>query len=382
MGRPVRRPPGSHSHESPAMTAVHAARLDALRQRMKATETDLVAIGPSSHMTYLAGVDPHGDERPVMLLVSASYAGFLMPVLNLDAAASHTDLPMHPWADAEGPDRALAELLGKTGAGSAPSVVLDETMRADFALLLLDALPGARRRFTGDTVSWLRARKDEDEVRALKESQRLNDRAMQAGIAALRPGVSEAEIAATIAEVYAQAGARPQFGLVCFGPNGAFPHHHTGETRLRESDAVLLDIGGRLAGYPSDMTRVAHLGTPSDEFVRVHAVVDDAVKAALAAARPGALARDIDAAARGTIAAAGYGEYFIHRTGHGLGLDVHEPPYLTATSDTVLEEGMVFSIEPGIYLPGRFGVRLEEIVVLRADGPEILSELPRTIGAA
>lgn len=363
------------------MNANHAARLDTLRERIQATGTDLVAIGPSSHMAYLTGVDPHGDERPVLLLVSKTHAGFLMPVLNLDAARRHTDLPMYPWTDVDGPDAALAELLEASGLGDTPSVVLDETMRADFALLLLDALPRAKRRFTGDTVTWMRARKDEAEFRALKESQRLNDRAMQAGIAALRPGVSEAEIAATIGEIYREAGATPQFRHVCFGANSAFPHHHTSETRLKENDCALLDIGGRLGGYPSDMTRVAHLGTPGDAFVAVHAIVEAAVAAALEAVRPGVRACEIDAAARGTIERAGYGEYFIHRTGHGLGLDVHEPPYLTATSQTVLEEGMVFSIEPGIYLPGRFGVRLEEIVILRADGPEILSELPRTIGA-
>lgn len=358
------------------MTA--SPRIERLRRRMAETGTDLVAIGPSSHMVYLTGVDPHGDERPVMLLVSQTYAGFLMPALNLDAARKNSDLPMIPWSDSDGPDAALAQVLEATGIDrTAPSVVLDETMRADFALLLLDALPGARRRFTGDTVSFLRARKDEDEYRRLKASQLLNDKAMQAGFAALRPGVTEREIASVIRSVYLENGARPQFDLVCFGENGAFPHHHTGDTVLKAGDAVLLDIGGRLGGYPSDMTRVAHLGEPSAEFAKVHAIVNTAVEAALAAARPGAKASAVDDAARGVIAQAGYGEFFLHRTGHGLGLDIHEPPYITATSDTVLEEGMVFSIEPGIYLAGRFGIRLEEVVIVRSDGPEILSELPR-----
>ncbi|WMT86869.1 Xaa-Pro peptidase family protein [Pelagibacterium sp. 26DY04] len=358
------------------MTA--SPRIERLRQRMAETGTDLVAIGPSSHMVYLTGVDPHGDERPVMLLVSPTYAGFLMPALNLDAARKNSDLPMIPWSDSDGPDAALAQVLEATGIDrTSPSVVLDETMRADFALLLLDALPGARRRFTGDTVSFLRARKDEDEYRRLKASQLLNDKAMQAGFAALKPGVTERDVASVIRSVYLENGARPQFDLVCFGENGAFPHHHTGDTVLKAGDAVLLDIGGRLDGYPSDMTRVAHLGEPSAEFAKVHAVVNTAVEAALASVRPGVKASAVDDAARGVIAQAGYGEFFLHRTGHGLGLDIHEPPYITATSDTVLEEGMVFSIEPGIYLAGRFGIRLEEVVIVRSDGPEILSELPR-----
>ncbi|WP_417582840.1 M24 family metallopeptidase [Pelagibacterium sp.] len=355
------------------------SRIDSLRRRMAETGTDLVAIGPSSHMVYLTGVDPHGDERPVMLLVSATYAGFLMPALNLDAARKSSNLPMVAWSDSDGPNAALAKLLDDTGIDrSAPSIVIDETMRADFALLLLDALPGAKRRFTGDTVSFLRARKDEDECRRLKASQLLNDKAMQAGFAALKPGVTESDVASVIRSVYLDNGARPQFDLVCFGENGAFPHHHTGDTVLKDNDAVLLDIGGRLDGYPSDMTRVAHMGEPSEAFSSVHAIVDAAVQAALATARPGVKANAIDAAARTVIAEAGYGEFFLHRTGHGLGLDVHEPPYIAANSDAVLDEGMVFSIEPGIYLPGRFGIRLEEVVIMRADGPEVLSELPRT----
>lgn len=354
------------------------ARIDRLRQRMAETGTDLVAIGPSSHMVYLTGVDPHGDERPVMLLVSASHAGFLMPALNLDAARKSSDLPMIAWADGDGPDDALAALLDATGIErTAPSIVIDETMRADFALLLLDALPGASRRFTGDTVSFLRARKDEDEYRRLKASQTLNDKAMLAGVAALKPGVTENEIAAIIRSVYLDNGGKPQFSLVCFGENGAFPHHHTGDTVLKADDAVLLDIGGRLDGYPSDMTRVAHLGAPDPEFDSVHAVVDAAVMAALAAARPGVTASAIDHAARSVITDAGYGDFFLHRTGHGLGLDVHEPPYIAGNDQTVIEEGMVFSIEPGIYLPQRFGIRLEEVVIIRQSGAEILSDLDR-----
>ena len=142
---------------------------------------------------------------------------------------------------------------------------------------------------------------------------------------------------------------------------------------------MVIDIGGRKAGFPSDITRMAVLGTPPDGYGEVHAIVEQAVQAALKAARPGVIAREVDAAARKVLTDAGYGDYFVHRTGHGMGIDGHEPPYITATSDSVLEEGMVFSIEPGIYLPGRFGIRLEDIVILRADGPEILSELPRDV---
>ncbi|WP_108460320.1 M24 family metallopeptidase [Devosia naphthalenivorans] len=358
-------------------------RLENLRTRMAATNTDLVVIGPSSHMVYLADLSPHGDERPVMLMVSQSFAGFLMPALNVDSARQHTDLPFFPWADADGPDAALKDLLNATGVSPiSPSIVLDETMRADFALLVLDALPGAHRRFTNDTVGYLRSRKDDAEYRALKDSAVLNDAAMAAGFAALRPGITEREIASVIRDFYKANGATPEFTSVCFGPNGAFPHHHTGETQLKAGDAVLIDTGGRINGYPSDMTRVGYFGSAPEGFDEIHAVLDRAVEAAIAAARPGAAASAVDKAARDVITAAGYGPNFLHRTGHGLGIDIHETPYITATSDTILDEGMVFSIEPGIYLQGRFGLRLEEIVIIRNGVAESLSEMPRTAVAA
>ncbi|ODT81565.1 MAG: peptidase M24 [Pelagibacterium sp. SCN 64-44] len=366
-----------------SMNSLLATRMANLRARMQQTGTDLVVLGPSSHMMWLAALSPHGDERPVMLMVSRDFAGFLMPALNVDSARQHTDLPFFPWADAEGPAAALESLLAATGIGRhAPSIVLDETMRADFALLVLDALPGARRRFTGDTVSYLRSRKDGAEYEALKASALLNDRAMAAGFAALREGITELEVAQAIGDFYKAHGATTEFCSVCFGANGAFPHHHTGQTRLERGAAVLIDTGGRLGGYPSDMTRVGSFGTAPEGFAELHAILELAVQAAIAAAVPGAPASAVDKAARDVITQAGYGSNFLHRTGHGMGIDIHEPPYITATSDTLLDEGMVFSIEPGIYLAGRLGLRLEEIVIIRNGAAEVLSEMPRRAVAA
>jgi len=361
------------------MNPILTTRLGRLRACMAATSTDLVVIGPSSHMLYLADLSPHGDERPVLLMVSQTFAGFLMPALNVDSARQHTDLPFFPWADADGPHAALKELLAATGiAPISPSIVLDETMRADFALLVLDALPGAHRRFTDDTVGYLRSRKDDAEYRALRANAVLNDAAMAAAFAALKPGITEREIATVVREFYKANGATTEFTSVCFGPNGAFPHHHTGDTQLKDGDAVLIDIGGRSQGYPSDMTRVGYYGTAPEGFGQIHSILDRAVDAAIAAATAGTPASAVDKAARNIITAAGYGPNFMHRTGHGLGIDIHETPYITGTSETVLEEGMVFSIEPGIYLAGQFGLRLEEIVIIRNGKAEVLSEMPRT----
>ena len=359
------------------MTVDTTARLAGLRERMNAQGVDLVALAPSAHMDWLVGFHPLLCERPCLLLVGPEREAFLMPALNAEGSRVETAIPFHVWADDAGPVDAFSAALADVGAAAARHVVLDETMRIDFASLLLDALPEAKRSFTDDTLSYLRMRKDAREYAALKMNALVADRAMQAGFAAIRPGMTEKELAAIIFDHFASEGARPDFAVVAAGSNGAFPHHHTGDRVLAEGDAVVMDIGGTKGGFPSDITRMAVVGRPPEGYGQIHTIVERAVQAALKAARPGALARDVDAAARKVITDAGYGEYFVHRTGHGMGIGGHEPPYITATSDTVLAEGMVFSIEPGIYIPGRFGIRLEDIVILRADGPEILSALPR-----
>ena len=354
-------------------------RLSKLRDSMAAEGVDLVMLGPGPHMQWLLGFHPHPDERPCFVCVSRTDAAFLMPVLNAQGSREHTDLPFFTWTDADGPEPALVQLLDDLQVRSAGSIVLDETMRADFAALVYDVLPKASRQFTATTIGHLRMRKDDAEYRLLKQNALIADQAMQAGWAAMGAGMSEAAVGGVIRDKFKELGAKPLFDIVGTGGNGAFPHHHTGDTLLAEGDAVVLDIGGGIGGYSSDMTRMAVIGAPPKGYEDVHAIVEAAVQAAMQAARPGVKAHEVDDAARGVITEAGYGAYFVHRTGHGMGVEVHEQPYMTSTSQTVLETGMVFSIEPGIYLPGRFGIRLEDIVILREDGPEIFSELPRDL---
>ncbi len=364
------------------MLQLTVERFSRLRGKMHETGTGLLAVAPGSHMDWLLGFHPHPDERPCLLLVGEASEAFLMPVLNAEGTRESTDIRFFTWADAEGPEAALAAALQDIGATGVAKVALDETMRADFALLLLGMLPEAKHAFTAETLGALRMRKDETEFAKLKMNAGIADRAMQKAFGALRPGMSERELATVISDHFASEGAATLFTIVGGGANGAFPHHQSGARKLAVGDAVVMDIGARKDGFPSDITRMAVVGRPPEGYEDVHAVVERAVQAAMQAARPGVKAREVDAAARGVIADAGYGDYFVHRTGHGLGIDGHEPPYITATSETALEEGMVFSIEPGIYLPGRFGIRLEEIVILRADGPEIFSALPRDLHVA
>jgi Xaa-Pro aminopeptidase len=314
-----------------------------------------------------------------MLIATPTKAAILMPALNADSQRGLTDLPFYVWADADGPNAALTSLLTDLGAtGANLRVALDETMRADFALLILDALKSPRHTFLAETLGHLRAQKDQAEFGLLKAAAKVDDAAMAAAFAHLKPGMTELDIDGFIREFFRQHGARPEFTIVGFSENGAFPHHHSSDRVLGVSDTILIDIGCRIDGYPSDMTRVGTIGQKPEDFDKVHAVLDQAVRAAVAAAKPGARAKDDDDAARGVIPPAGYGPNFLHPTGHGRGNAVHAPPSITATNEAILQEGNVFSIEPGIYLSGRFGIRLEEIVFVGKDGAIILSELPRT----
>lgn len=352
-------------------------RLAALRARMAATGTDLVALGPGPNMLWVAGFHPHADERPCLLLVSPDKAGFLMPVLNAAGSREHTDLPFWTWADADGPDAALQLALAATAATTARKVAVDEAMRADFALLLLDAMPQASHSFAAETLGTLRLCKDAGEQADLRAEAAIADAAMLAIFAAMRPGMTESDLAMIARGVFKDHGAQPMFTIVGAGRNGAFPHHHTGDTVLKDGDAVVIDIGAKAGAFSSDITRMAVVGQPPADYDKVHAVVEAAVAAALAACKPGVRACDLDRAARQVIEDAGYGPQFVHRLGHGMGLEGHEPPWISESSQTILEPGMVFSIEPGIYIEGRFGLRLEDIVILQDAGPEVLSRLPR-----
>lgn len=356
-------------------------RLTRLRRRMAHAELDLVALAPGAHLRWLLGFAPHPDERACLLLIGPEKAGFVMPALNAEDARQHTDLPFWEWRDDDGPDAALKAAMAEIGA-DAKSVAVDECMRADHALLVLDAVPNARRSFAVETLGALRMIKDADELAALEENARIADLAQSALRAAVREGITERELVDVAKATFADHGARLAFGIVGAGIHGSYPHHHTGETPVRDGDAIVVDIGAEKDGYFSDITRMACLGAPPEEYQKVHDTVDAAVRAALGAIKPGVEARAVDKAARDVITAAGFGAYFTHRTGHGLGSEIHEPPYITATSPTVLEEGMVFTVEPGIYLPGRFGVRLEEVAVVTADGCRILSGLSRDLHRA
>ncbi|MGH2347657.1 MAG: M24 family metallopeptidase, partial [Chloroflexota bacterium] len=335
-------------------TTMTYPRADRLRQALRAAGIDLLALAPTNNLRYiLGGFAPPGDERFCALLVTADGIAMVIPSLNLQQAREHlNDVPFYDYADEAGPSAALAKALRFLQAAQAPIVAVDEEMYADHLLVLQAVLPTATYRRAGEVVAPLRSRKDAAEIELLKAAAATADAGVRAVYEALRPGITEVQLVDVAGTAMRRAGADAvAFAGVGAGAHSALPHHHPDQTALRAGDVVFIDIGSTLNGYCSDITRMAIVGgaAPDPEFERVRAVVEAAVRAALDTARPGVAARAVDAAAREVITAAGYGENFVHRTGHGLGLSVHEPPYITSTEDLVLDEGMVFSIEPGIY---------------------------------
>jgi Xaa-Pro aminopeptidase len=247
-------------------------------------------------------------------------------------------------------------------------------------LRLRAALPGARQELASKALRDLRARKSPAEIAALRAAAEAIDRVHAQVPGWLRPGRTEAEVAADIGEaILAEGHATADFTIVGSGPNGASPHHTASDRVLQRGDTVVVDIGGTMpTGYCSDCTRTYALGTPPAEVAEYYQVLKDAQEAACATVRPGVAAEAVDAAAREPIAAAGYGEFFVHRTGHGIGLETHEEPYIVAGNGEPLQPGHAFSVEPGIY-PGPSGARIEDIVVCTADGIDRLNKVSREL---
>ncbi|MDQ7850157.1 MAG: Xaa-Pro peptidase family protein [Armatimonadota bacterium] len=354
------------------------SRIEQARRRLEAEGGGVLVLPPGDDLFYLLGYTPHPDERPCYLFLSPEEVLFLVPELNAAEAAPHVPFPTITYADAQGPRAALREAHRRLGAP--PLVAVGDTMRADALLLLQELWPQARFIPGGRVMAPLRMVKSAQEIAALHRAAATADAAVEAVFTAAGPGMREADLKRVAEDAFYAAGAQEvPFAIIAAGANSAFPHHSTSTAVGRAGDPILVDLGSRVDGYMSDITRMAFLGPPSARYREIHMLVEEAVRAALEAIRPGVPIREVDLAARRVIERAGYGDRFTHRTGHGIGVSVHEAPSVTCTNEQALEAGMTFSVEPGIYLPGEFGVRLEEIVVVTAQGPQILSRLPREV---
>ena len=353
-------------------------RVTRTRAQMRSAGVDLLTLPPGDDMYYLLGFTPHADERPCYLFLAGDDAIFLVPELNAGEAHGHVDLPFLTYTDAEGPGTVLREAHSRLG--DPGRICVGDTMRADFLLLLQERWAKSGFAPGAEVMGPVRMIKQSEEIALMRRSSATADVAVDAAFAACRPGVTELAVTRAVANAFAeQEVAQSGPAIVGSGPNSAYPHHRSGSRSLREGEPVLVDLGGRLEGYMSDITRMGYVGEPSARYREVHAIVEHAVRAGMDAVRPGAPLSAVDRAARAVIESAGYGRQFTHRTGHGIGLTGHEPPSVTHANDLPMQEGMMFSIEPGIYLESEFGVRLEEIVVVTARGAERLSMLPREV---
>jgi Xaa-Pro aminopeptidase len=356
---------------SPA--AARRDRLTRVRHAMADQGVDALLLSLGADLPWLSGYEAMPLERLTMLVVPADGPATLV-VPELEAARVEPDddlFTLLPWAEGHDPVAIVADLVG-----SRPSVAISDRSWATFLVGLQAALPGVTWSVSSAVTGPLRAVKDEAEIAALAAAAAAADRVADQLLAGDIPliGRTEAEVSADIGRrLVAEGHQRVNFAIVGSGPNSASPHHEPGARRISPGEVVLCDFGGTMAGYCSDMTRTVVTGDPDPEFAELYAVLEGAQAAGVAAAEVGRSCESVDQASRGPIDDAGYGKAFLHRTGHGIGLEEHEDPYIIGGNTTDLVPGHAFSVEPGIYLSGRFGARIEDIVVATEDGPVALN---------
>lgn len=358
--------------------SINKDRLSRAQAELARQGVDYLLVGISSDLFYLFGYEGHASERLTMLVLPRSgAAAVVVPKLESPLLRSREALAgLLVWEETEAPTALVAchigDAVGKT-------IAVNDHLYSSFLLKLQDAIPGASWISANDTLKPLRMIKDAREVELLLEAGRRTDVAWEEFIASPLSGLTETQAMERLVALTRAQGLDIGFGICASGPNAASPHHHSGDRVIKHGDSVVFDWGGTLEGYTSDVTRTVHVGEPDEEFRRVYATVLAANQAALDAVKPGVACQEVDRAARTLISDAGYGNAFLHRLGHGLGLDVHEEPYLVEGNTMPLAAGMVFSDEPGIYLAGRLGVRIEDAVVCTETGGMRLNEATREL---
>lgn len=351
---------------------VYAGRLRSAQDAAAGAGLAGLVITPGYDLRYLVGSRAQTFERLTALVLPAyGDPAIVVPRLELaalrESAVPDLGVAVHDWVDGDDPYRLVADALG--GGGGPLRTAVTDSMPALHLLPLADTL-GAVPILATDVLRRLRMIKDVAEIDALRKAGAAIDRVHARVPEFLSPGRTEAEVAADIARAIVDEGhSEVAFIIVGSGPNGADPHHECSDRVLEVGDIVVVDIGGPYEpGYNSDSTRTYSIGEPAPEIARQYSVLQRAQRAAVEAVRPGVTAEQVDAAARDLLAAEGLADVFVHRTGHGIGLSVHEEPYIVAGNALPLEAGMAFSVEPGIYFQGHWGARIEDIVIVTADG--------------
>lgn len=360
-------------------------RIARLQEQLRSEGATLALLAGTDQMRYLTGWREGGHERFVGLLVPAQGdPAFVVPSMNAPQA-EQTPAGIKTvvgWDDATGWYPGVQKLLQGWGIGADSLLLIDDEMHSVHLLDLQTLYPGIKARAIGKTMSRLREIKTDAEMRSMQRAADLIDAIFEEALTTLREGMTELDLQAFFYDAYKRYGTQASFTpTACFGANGALPHHHTGATPLKRGDVLVIDVGCLSDHYASDITRTVAFGPPSDpDAERVYEIVNAAHWAAREAAQPGVSGEAVDAAARKVIEDAGYGKQFMHRTGHGIGLSTHEPPYINVGNTEPLLPGMCFSIEPGIYLADRFGVRIENIVTMTPTGVRSLNrDAPRSL---
>ncbi|MEU9609154.1 M24 family metallopeptidase [Streptomyces sp. NPDC048057] len=358
----------------------YRARMDRAARAAAAAGLAGLLLAPGPDLVHLTGYGPPADTERLTLLVLSEGADPVLVVPALEApdaakAVAAPALALRDWTDGMDPYAIAADLLAPTGRYA----VSDNTW-ALHVLGLQKALPNTSYAALTDVLPMLRAVKDAHELARLAAAGAAADATYEEILKVRFAGRRESEVARDLDALLRQFGhSQVDFTIVGSGPNGANPHHEAGDRTIEHGDMVVMDFGGLKDGYGSDTTRTVHVGEPTPAEQHVHDVVREAQQAGCEAVRPGVPCQDVDRAAREIVEEAGYGDLFIHRTGHGIGVTTHEPPYIVEGEEQPLVPGMCFSVEPGIYLPGRFGVRIEDIVTVTEDGGRRLNDTDRTM---
>lgn len=362
---------------------MHRERINKFRELIREKGLDFVMITSEPNMFYFSGYSAISLERLVALLIRVDEDQVFLIVPKLEETRAQEkcrlkDFELISYSDQENPVEILEKIIYR--GGDQASVGVEEMTPLRHIYPLVNRHPGTRLSMIDETIYSLREIKESVEIETLKRAAEINCRVLSEAIRNVKEGVSEKSLVMHVKNYACEEGAdEVSFALIQSGRNSAMPHQESTGKIIQRGDIVVLDVGIRYQGYFSDLTRTVVCGSPSNIQVEIFNIVLRAQEAALGIIREGIRAEEVDRAARGTIESSGYGEFFIHRTGHGIGLEVHEPPYIKAGNLSLLKSGMVFTVEPGVYLPNQFGVRIEDNVVVTKDGHINLARLPKSL---
>lgn len=363
------------------MTTSFRERIFKLISLMKSSGTSGVIVSPGTNLFYLTGLSPSATlERLFVLIISSDGEVKLLAPKLYENELKDAWMDVIIWSDSQNPYDILVSLISKCFR-SGGKIAIDDNMQVSHLLRIYDFLRKYDLRPLSSLISEMRIIKDEEEISIMKEAARITDKTLERIISEDLRGKREREVAKLIQnEIIDQGADTSSFdAIVASGPNGANPHHTPTDRRISEGDILIVDFGARYKGYCSDITRTFSIGKPSEKAFEVYEIVREAQESAFQAVKEGVKAGEIDAVARNLIASRGYGEHFTHRTGHGLGLDIHEEPYIAPNNEVELKNGMVFTIEPGVYLEGEFGVRIEDDVAVISGKGERLTAAAREL---